>query len=121
MWRNLIVIRNRPTQLEEANMMNKYKLVFITIVSLFTVAFLAAPASAGCGFFGCGGTLVYVQPQPYVYQSCSCCGCGGSSYYGAPSYVYQPNYYYGGYGGSYYRSGHCNGYGGDVWGYGGGC
>jgi hypothetical protein len=49
-------------------MMNKYKLVFITIVSLFTVAFLAAPASAGCGFFGCGGTLVYVQPQPYVYQ-----------------------------------------------------
>ncbi len=102
-------------------MPNKSKLLFVAALSLFAALLEAAPASAGCGLFGCGGAVVFVQPQPYIYyQSCSCCGCGASSYYGgyAPVYGYGPSYYYGGYANAYYRSGYCDGYGGGFWPYG---
>ena len=98
-------------------MLRKLKFGCAAAVSLLSIACSAAPAAA-CGYYGCGGEVVVVQPQPYVVvqpqpyvvvqpqpyvvPSCSCCGCGTQvSPYGgdAPAYA-APNYYYGG---SYYR------------------
>ena len=95
-------------------MPRKFKFTCLAAISLLGVAFGVAPAAAwGCGYYGCGGNVVLVQPQPYVYQSCSCCGCGASSYsYGAyaPTYVSPPSYYYGGYGANLYQPGYYGGY-----------
>jgi hypothetical protein len=96
-------------------MLRKLKLGCAAAVSLLGIAAGAAPAAA-CGYYGCGGEAVVVQPQPYVVvqpqpyvvvqpqpyvaQSCSCCGCGTQAYsygayapaYAAPNYYYRPDY-----------------------------
>jgi hypothetical protein len=80
-------------------MLRKLKLGCAAAVSLLGIAAGAAPAAA-CGYYGCGGEAVVVQPQPYVAQSCSCCGCGTQAYsygayapaYAAPNYYYRPDY-----------------------------
>ncbi len=82
-------------------MMRILKFAAVAAISMFGLAFEAAPAAAGgCWYNGCGG--VAVQPVPYVYSSCSCCGCG------APSYGVGCC---GGYAGGLYGAGYGAGYG----------
>jgi hypothetical protein len=88
-------------------MLTPSKLASIAALPLLSVLFGAAPAAAGgCGYSGCGGEVVVVQPQT--------CGCESSAYSGGYTQPYayqQPSYYYGGYGAGLYRGGYGGGAG----------
>jgi hypothetical protein len=99
--------------------LSKLQLACVAAVSTVSLAMEGAPAVAGgCGYYGCG---VIVQPQPYVYQPCSCGTYGNGYGYGdyAPGYTYPLSYGgysgyggYGGYGRGFYGRG---AYGGGVY------
>jgi len=90
-------------------MMLKLKFAGVAAISLLSLSFEAAPATAG-GFWenGCCGAVI-VQPVP-VYPSCS---CGAANYAMIYTGGYGPGYT-GGYGPGYtggYGPGYTDGYG----------